>query len=118
MRRKKKKKIILIILLGILFLLAATAVTGGVLKYRFDQNVLPVYTVEAGEAYPSAEDFVKTPWDGSEIDQKEPSTDMMKPGVHTVTISWGPFSKDVELIIQDTSAPKGETRDLVREKGE
>ena len=119
MRRKRSKKHIgLWILLGVLILLLLGGVACGFMAYRFYQNIRPTLIVEAGGSLPDASAFQENVWDSIWMETDLSGIDTTITGMHQVEFSWGPLHKTAELHILDTTAPTGETRDVVCALGE
>lgn len=114
-RKKKRRKLILLISLGV-FLIAGGVF--GFLTYRFFANVRPGITIEAGEAIPGVEDFLYNPGQGTHAETDLTNIDSREPGTYPVDFTWLFFKASSELVIQDTVAPVGETRDLLCKIGD
>ena len=112
-RKKKKSHVKWIILSAAVIILAAGGIFGYMI-WKFYNNIVGSVTIEAGEEMPSAEDFLKEPMSGITLDTDLGNIDSLILGEYEVELSWGPFQQFSKLIIKDTTAPVGETRNLLR----
>ncbi len=117
-RKNRKKQIALWITFGLTILLLLGGIAAGYMAYQFYENIHPTMIVEAGNPVPDASAFQDQVWDSIEMETDLSNIDTTKTGVHPVEFAWGPLSKNSELYIQDTVAPKGSSRDLDCKLGE
>ena len=111
--RKKKKSYVKWIIISISAVILIAGAVFGYMVWRFYDNVKETVTIEAGSQVPSAEDFLKQSMSGVSCNTDLSGIDCSKPGDHTVELAWGPFTQNSKLVIRDTVAPTGETRDLL-----
>ena len=114
-KRDRRKKWFWIIPLVVVLVAAAAF---GFLVYRFYSNVRSEIKIEAGESLPEAKDFLMSTDGFGTCDTDIASYDKTVPGRYPVNFSWLFFTKTAELVIMDTVAPVGETKDLVVKLGE
>ena len=118
-KNTSNNRIRLILTVALLVILIGGVVTGGILMSRFNQNILPAVKVEAGrKTLPTVLDFEEEPMGFVALETDLSNVDLTHTGAYPVTLSYGPLTKESTLIVQDTVAPVGETRDLVRAIGE
>ncbi len=113
MKRKRKGIHIAItgcIIIGVFSFLCILA--GGYFASRFYGNIRTMVEVEAGGDMASTEDFMVEPWDSIRLQTDISQIDPTSPGVYTLEFDWGPFSKNSTLVVRDSVAPVGTTKDL------
>ena len=113
-RKKRRKRLIILLTPIVIFFLAA----GAYMIYRFYENIRPGVTLEAGSPNPTLDDFLYEHREHTTCDTDLAGLDMRKPGEHTIGFSWGFLHTSSKLIIRDTVAPVGETKDLMVKVGE
>ena len=114
-KRDRRKKLAVFVILG---LLLAAAGVAGFLVFRFYDNIRSEIRIEAGDALPEARDFLKNPDGPGACETDISAYDTAVPGRYPVVFSWLFLKSTAELVIVDTVAPEGETRDLILKLGE
>ena len=111
--RKKKKSHVKWIIISLAAVILLAGAFFGFMIWRFYNDVVESVTVEAGGSMPTVDEFLKKPMAGVKLDTDLSGIDSLSLGEYPVELSWGPFSRPSKLIIRDTTAPEGETKDLL-----
>ena len=106
----KKTKIRILIVAALILVMLGTLF--GVLLYRFYSNVRTKLTMETGNAAPTEDMFYFDPSHVGSVTTDLSQLDMSKVGEMEIDFSFLFFHTTSKLILIDTTAPKGETKDL------